>query len=294
MIKPLVSIFMITYNHENYISPAIEGVLMQKTPFPFELVIGEDCSTDNTRSICIEYQKRFPDIIKLRLPDKNQGIIKNYIETMRACRGKYIAICEGDDYWIDPYKLQKQVDYLESRSEYGLCFTDADMLFSSSGKIIRSFDFSRKQFIPTGRVINELIYQNPYKSCTAMFRSAAANGYTEILGDNKFKFADLGLWLHIAKNFKVGYLKETTTVYRVLENSASHFDSYKKFSSFIKSSDEVRSFFIKKYMLKISKTKTLFFRLKAALAFIIKNQKMHHFLFICLRSISKIIATAIK
>ena len=76
MIKPLVSVCMITYNHENYISTAIEGVLMQKTSFPFELVIGEDCSTDNTRLTCIDYQNRFSDIIKMWLPDKNQGMIK--------------------------------------------------------------------------------------------------------------------------------------------------------------------------------------------------------------------------
>ena len=290
MTKPLVSVCMITYNHAKYISQAIESVLMQKASFPFELVIGEDCSTDNTRSTCIEYQNKFPDIIKSRLPHKNQGMIRNFIETKRACQGKYIAICEGDDYWTDTFKLQKQVDFLESNPQYGLCFTDADILYSKSNKIIKSFDLSHKKYIPTGDVFKELLYGNPYKTCTAMFRSNAAQGYTEILDDNKFQFADIGLWLHISKYFKVGYLKETTAVYRVLKNSATHFDSYEEFNSFMKSWGDVRSYFINKYMLKVSKSKALIFRLRVSLAFIIKNKKFKSFIEYMFKIISRKIA----
>jgi glycosyltransferase involved in cell wall biosynthesis len=113
---------MITYNHEKYIAEAIEGVLMQKTDFPIELIIGEDCSTDNTRDICLEYQRKYPDIIKLLLPEKNQGMMQNAFNTLKACTGKYIASCEGDDYWTDPYKLQKQVDFLEANADFSICF----------------------------------------------------------------------------------------------------------------------------------------------------------------------------
>lgn len=112
---------MITYNHEAYIAEAIEGVVMQKTNFPFELVIGEDFSTDNTRAICIEYQKKYPDIIRLRLPDKNQGMMLNWINNIESGLGKYIALCDGDDYWTDPYKLQKQVDFMEANPDFALC-----------------------------------------------------------------------------------------------------------------------------------------------------------------------------
>lgn len=117
----MVSVSMITYNHEKYIAEAIEGIVMQKTNFPFELVIGEDCSTDNTRAICIEYQKKYPDIITLRLPDKNQGMMLNWINNINAGRGKYIALCDGDDYWTDPYKLQKQVDFMEANPDFAMC-----------------------------------------------------------------------------------------------------------------------------------------------------------------------------
>ena len=120
-LKIAVSVCMITYNHDLYITQAIEGVLKQKTSFKIELIIGEDFSTDNTREVCLTFQKKYPDIIKLLLPDKNRGMQRNLIETMNAGQGKYLAFCEGDDYWTDSNKLQKQVDFLETHSEYGLC-----------------------------------------------------------------------------------------------------------------------------------------------------------------------------
>ena len=99
--SPLVSICVITYNQEKYIAQAIDGVLMQQTDFPIELIIGEDCSPDNTRKICLDYKNKYPDKIKLLLPDKNKGSMRNFIDTMQAANGKYIALCEGDDYWTD-------------------------------------------------------------------------------------------------------------------------------------------------------------------------------------------------
>lgn len=117
----MVSVSMITYNHEQYIAEAIEGVVMQKTDFPFELVIGEDLSTDNTRAICIEYQKKYPDIIHLRLNNPNQGMMLNWINNIESGKGKYIALCDGDDYWTDPYKLQKQVDFMEANPDFAMC-----------------------------------------------------------------------------------------------------------------------------------------------------------------------------
>lgn len=117
----MVSVSMITYNHEKYIAQAIESIVSQKTNFVFELVIGEDCSTDNTRNICISYQKKYPDIIRLRLPETNQGMMLNWINNINYGRGKYIALCDGDDYWIDPYKLQKQFDFMESNPDFALC-----------------------------------------------------------------------------------------------------------------------------------------------------------------------------
>ena len=121
----IVSVLMITYNHENFIREAIDGVLMQKTTFPIELIIGEDCSTDSTRKIVVEYAEKYPDLIRPLLPGSNLGMMKNFNKTMEAAKGKYIAICEGDDYWTDPLKLQKQVDILEANENIVAVATNA-------------------------------------------------------------------------------------------------------------------------------------------------------------------------
>ncbi len=120
----MVSICCITYNHEKYIAEAIESFLMQKTNFKFEVLIHDDASTDDTAKIIREYEEKYPNIIKPIYQVKNQysqGKIVSSNNYNRA-KGKYIAICEGDDYWIDPYKLQKQFDYMERNLTCGLCF----------------------------------------------------------------------------------------------------------------------------------------------------------------------------
>jgi glycosyltransferase involved in cell wall biosynthesis len=124
---PLVSVKMMTYNHEPYITQAIEGILCQKTSFPFELVIGEDCSTDRTLEIVMDFQKKYPHVIRVVTSEKNVGAHKNSERTRKACRVKYIAFCEGDDYWQDSYKLKKQVDYLEDHPECGLVYSSYDV-----------------------------------------------------------------------------------------------------------------------------------------------------------------------
>jgi glycosyltransferase involved in cell wall biosynthesis len=119
---PLLSIVTITYNHEPFIAKTIEGVLMQQVNFPIELIIAEDCSTDGTRAICQQYAEQYPALIRLITSESNVGAIANERRAMLAARGKYIAFCEGDDYWTDPLKLQKQVDFLESHLDYSVTF----------------------------------------------------------------------------------------------------------------------------------------------------------------------------
>lgn len=124
----LVSINCITYNHQNYIAEAIEGFLKQKTTFAYEIIIGEDCSTDQTRKIIELYQEKYPDKIRLITSGANVGMQQNAVRVLNASNGKYIAFCEGDDYWTDPYKLQKQADYMERHPECTLCFHNGVVL----------------------------------------------------------------------------------------------------------------------------------------------------------------------
>lgn len=118
----LVSIVCITYNHEPYLRQALEGFLMQETDFPVEIILAEDCSMDGTRKICEEYVARYPEKIRYIYRDHNVGYNENEYEAMCAAKGKYIAYCEGDDYWTDSLKLHKQVDFLESHPEYAVCW----------------------------------------------------------------------------------------------------------------------------------------------------------------------------
>lgn len=119
--SPVVSVCVITYNQEKYISQAINSVLAQQTNFPFEVVIADDCSTDDTATLCKHYQEQRPDLIRLLHRTSNLGAVPNYLETFKACKGKYVAFLEGDDYWIDPQKLQKQVDFLEANPDFAIC-----------------------------------------------------------------------------------------------------------------------------------------------------------------------------
>src|SRR5215831_15832736 len=130
----ILSVCVITYNHEEYIAEALEGVLKQVTDFPFEVVIGEDKSADRTREICESYAAKYPQI-RILPPEENMGMMKNFWRTWKACQGKYIAYLEGDDYWTDPLKLQKQVDFLEANPGYSTCFHNITMRFHKSGGI---------------------------------------------------------------------------------------------------------------------------------------------------------------
>lgn len=120
----MVSVIMLAYNHVDFIAQAVESVLKQKTDFEIELLIGDDASTDGTASILKEYQSRHPDIIKLFLRERNVGVSRNSYDLMRAAKGKYIACCEGDDYWLDEQKLKKQTDFLENNPDYSAVTND--------------------------------------------------------------------------------------------------------------------------------------------------------------------------
>ncbi|ANT64609.1 Putative glycosyltransferase EpsE [Prosthecochloris sp. CIB 2401] len=160
--SPLVSIRTSTYQHVKYIGQCIEGVLMQKTNFPIEYIIGEDYSTDGTREIVLEYARKYPHVIRVITADYNVGAKANGRRCENAIRGKYVALCEGDDYWTDPYKLQKQVDSLEENPEYGMVFTRCCVLDMNTNTItdpdpdytIDFFDKYEKEIL-----INKIIEQ---------------------------------------------------------------------------------------------------------------------------------------
>lgn len=130
-----VSIIMLTYNHEKYISDAIEGVLLQETNFTFELIVANDCSVDGTEQLIESYRKKNPEIVKGFNNKKNIGPKLNFVKAYGEARGEYIAMCEGDDYWTDPLKLQQQFDFLEKNKDYVLTFHDIAMIDAEGNNI---------------------------------------------------------------------------------------------------------------------------------------------------------------
>jgi len=136
---------MITFNQEKFIAQAIESALMQHANFKYEIVIGEDYSTDRTRDIVLEYQEKYSDRIKLLLQGKNVGMHKNFVDTYYACRGKYIALLEGDDYWTDAHKLQKQVDFLENNPNFSICFHNMQIIYANEPHLNRISNVKQKR-----------------------------------------------------------------------------------------------------------------------------------------------------
>jgi acetyltransferase-like isoleucine patch superfamily enzyme len=213
--EPLLSVCLITYNHVNFIEQAIEGVLMQRVNFPWELIVADDFSTDGTRDILLEYQKKYPNFIKLILQDKNVGPAKNWMDLISEPKTKYIAYFEGDDYWLDPNKLQLQFDFLERNEDFTICCTNAIHINKSSDYIEDITKTLVNPLLPS-RIIEkkELASENCILSLTVMYRN--------IIKDHPKWLLDipLGDWtmnLLYSDFGKIKYFNDVTAVYRIHE-----------------------------------------------------------------------------
>ena len=209
MPEPMVTVRTSTYQHAPYIKQCIEGVLMQKTTFPFEFIIGDDFSTDGTRETVFEYAKKYPDMIRVITADYNVGMKANGRRCIRASRGKYMAICEGDDYWISPNKLQKQFDCMES-NKLALCVHSADYL-NPKNEITTKHPLPESGFVS----INEIIARSGgfFATASYMFRKDAILPLPGWL--TKAPVGDYFLTVLAAIKGPVYYLKESMCVYRV-------------------------------------------------------------------------------
>jgi glycosyltransferase involved in cell wall biosynthesis len=224
--KPLLSVCLITYNQVAFIRQAIESVLMQKVNFKWELVIADDFSTDGTKEIVLEYKENHPGIIRLIPRLKNVGPAKNWVDLITFPESKYIAYLEGDDYWTDFFKLQKQVDFLEANADYGLVFTDIDRLIVNENKYIKDYIKFLNHKIVDGYIFEELMnFQSIYVCLSSIvYRKEIQDKHINfsIFFERDWKLGDLPFLLVFARNSKIKFLNESTTVYRVLSHSASN------------------------------------------------------------------------
>lgn len=244
MSQPLASAVILAYNQEKYIEQTIECALAQKVDFVYEIVIGEDCSTDNTREICYRYQSMYPNKIRVITSDKNVGLLDNYCKTVKASRGKYVAGCGGDDYWHNPEKIQKQVEFLEKNQEYGMVHSEVDWFFQKSGVITKNYHSHQGHYYGnSSKKTLEGIVSRQYiiTASTATFRKSMYDKYFNIeeFKKNGFLVEDTPLFAEIAAHSKVHYMPEALATYRVLDESASNSNDIIKHLRFWKSQQEM-------------------------------------------------------
>lgn len=204
---PTVSIKMSTYNHGQFIAKAIESVLMQKTTFPFELIIGEDCSTDNTRAVILEYQQRNSNIVKPILNDRNMGMKHTFHQTLSACHGDYIAILDGDDYWTSPHKLQKQVDFMNTHPECSISFHNVQMVYEN-GKESQIYIKKADKYV----VFEDLLKMCFIPSCSVMLRNHLFDTFPA--GFDDIPMSDWPLYILTAQHGRICYLDEVMGAWR--------------------------------------------------------------------------------
>ncbi len=241
----LVSICCITYNHEQYIRDTLKGFIEQETNFKFEIVISNDCSTDQTQNVIDEFKKKYPNLIRDISPNQNLGSIANFYYALNQCKGKYIAYCEGDDYWIDKIKLQKQVNFLESNNDYGLCYSKSKKYLQEKNKLL-TVDFGTNCC-----TYKDLFYADRIPTQTILFKSSVYKSYYDEVQPQykEWKMGDLPLLLYFSIKSKIYFFNEVTSVYRVLQKSANHQVDFNKGKEFIDSSRNVKVYFLKNYNL---------------------------------------------
>jgi glycosyltransferase involved in cell wall biosynthesis len=207
--QTLVSISCLAFNHEEFIRKALEGFVMQETNFRFEVLIHDDASTDGTAEIIREYEQKFPELIKPIYRKENQwrkGIKGSAAHNFPRALGKYIALCEGDDYWTDPKKLQRQVDYLESHEDYALVAENGLVL---NTHVNTQYKFNDIYMEECDVEIEELLGKRKFPTASVMFRSMHLDSsYAKLKHQS-----DVILWCYLAKKGKVRYMPVVSSVY---------------------------------------------------------------------------------
>jgi len=218
MITPLVSVCVQTYQHVRFIRECLDGILMQQTDFSFEILLGEDCSTDGTREICVEYAEKYPEKIRLFLHSRDTNISINgkpsgrfnFINNLRNATGKYIALCEGDDFWTSPHKLQDQVNFLEKNTEVSLCHHDMQVI--KNGVEILEYRIAENKDVTT---LLDLGRENYIYTSSAVFRNYFQTEFPKIF--YQVSTGDYLLFLTVAENGDIKYLNEKMGIYHIHE-----------------------------------------------------------------------------
>jgi glycosyltransferase involved in cell wall biosynthesis len=210
---PKLSVCLLTYNHERYIAQAIESIIEQRTDFPIEIIIADDYSTDNTRSIAKSYAKKYPDLIRLLLQKSNVGHSQNFYDLIGEAKGQYIANLDGDDYWTNPFKLQRQVDFLEAHHDYVGCAHNVQMIYQTANKAPQLVNGENTLDTVT---IKDYARGNAYFHASSMvYRNVYDSKLPKIVLDERCGCGDWFFGMLNLQSGNIKYLNEVMSVYRI-------------------------------------------------------------------------------
>ena len=245
-LKPVVSITCCTYNQITEIRRAMEGFLLQKTNFPFEIIVGDDASTDGTSEILFKYKEKYPNVIKIIQNKTNIGAGKNWQNILHVAVGKYIANCEGDDYWIDDQKLQKQYDFMESNQGVGLIWTNIMVLDQTTQSLMPAGFIEKKSTIS----ISTVLVRKPFFSTPTWFYRSKFIKYVDGIVDKGYCDGTFPLLMDIMSESKIHYVDEVTAVYQKNIESTSNSRSLRKRIEFAKGIYKIQTDYYLKYKFK--------------------------------------------
>jgi glycosyltransferase involved in cell wall biosynthesis len=244
MSEVVFSVAIITYNQEGYISQTLDSIIDQEHHYSYEIVIGDDCSSDNTSNIIIDYCNKYPTIIKPLLNNKNMGVINNYYNVLSMCKGKYIMECAGDDYWL-PGKVAAQIKYMDEHIDIGMCYGRTLMYRDDIKKITRKCFGSKKE------TVCELYSGNDIPALSVCIRHDLINKYIEEVKpvEKQWIMEDYPMWIWFAYNSKIKYLPQIFGVYRVLNESISHSKDLSKMLICFRSTNDIKKYYACLYQL---------------------------------------------
>ena len=232
----LISVIICTYNQQDTIGRALDSILSQECHLPIEIVIGEDCSTDNTLAVCRRYEKQHPDKIRVLANKPNKGFVRNYFDCLRACRGKYIADCAGDDFWIDNTKLEQEALILDNNENIGIVHTDWLRYDEQTGKMTCPKEKSQQSSVVNGKDllagILMPIERPAIHLCTSLFRNdwiqRAMQDHPQFFDPDIYRCEDLQIAFSLARMGDVAYIDKPTLAYSCGSITVSNPDNEEK------------------------------------------------------------------
>jgi len=237
--QPRVSVCVQAYNHKQFIHACLDGIINQKVSFDYEILLGEDDSSDGTREICIEYARKYPELIKLFLHDRANNIEVdgaptgrfNFLYNTTQATGKYLAYCDGDDAWIDPNKLQKQFDFMQANPQCVMVHTNF-MVRTSTGKTKKYRRGKLPAYWPTQE---KLLLNNYIGTMTAFIKMEDLKKVLEASPEQIFQWPmlDYLIWIKLSETGLIGFLNDITSIYNKRGGSLSAFDDESKHIRFL-------------------------------------------------------------